>query len=85
MKNLFCVLALLFLGSGCVAKEHANYQNGKILQMDSTSCGVQEKGSKTVAGEILGTDSQHKKTQELLCQEYPLQSDRITYRIRPKR
>jgi hypothetical protein len=83
MKNIFCLLALL-LGSVCVAKEHPHYQNGKILQMDSTSCGVQEKGSKTVAGEILGTDGQHKKTQELLCQEYTLQSDRVTYRIRPK-
>ena len=42
------------------------------------------KGSKTVAREILGTGGQHKKTQELLCQEYTLQSDRIIYRIRPK-
>lgn len=67
----------------CSAKEH-DYQTGKLLRMDSTSCGVQEKGSKTVAGEILGTDGQHKKTQELLCQEYTLQSDHVVYRIRPK-
>ncbi len=33
---------------------------------------------------MLGTDGQHKKTQELLCQEYVLQSDRVVYRIRPK-
>src|SRR5258708_14791815 len=52
--------------------------------MDSTSCRMQEKDSKTVAGEILGTDGQHKKTQELLCQEYIVQADRIVYRIRPK-
>jgi len=52
--------------------------------MESTSCGLQEKGSKTIAGEILGTDGQHKKTQELLCQEYTLQSERVIYRIRPK-
>jgi len=26
----------------------------------------------------------HKKTHELLCQEYVLQSDRVIYRIRPK-
>jgi len=37
-----------------------------------------------MAGEILGTDGQHKKTQELLCQEYILQADRVIYRIRPK-
>lgn len=82
MKNLFCLPGPALLG--CVAKEHADYQKGKILKMDSTSCGVQEKGSKTVAREILGTGGQHKKTQELLRQEYTLQSDRIIYRIRPK-
>jgi hypothetical protein len=52
--------------------------------MDSSSCGAQEKGSKTVAGEIFGTDGQHKQTQEMLCQEYILQSDHVIYRIRPK-
>jgi hypothetical protein len=45
---------------------------------------MQEKGSKTVAGELLGTDGQHKKTQEVLCQEYVLQAERVVYRIRPK-
>jgi hypothetical protein len=84
MKNWRCVLVLLASASSGTAKEHADYQNGKILLMESTSCGLQEKGSKTIAGEILGTDGQHKKTQELLCQEYTLQSDRIIYHIRPK-
>jgi hypothetical protein len=84
MKNSCCLLVFLACTSTCVAKEHTDYQNGKILQMESTSCGLQEKGSKTVAGEIFGTDGEHKKTQELLCQEYTLQSDRVIYRIRPK-
>jgi hypothetical protein len=84
MKNSCCLLALLAFASTGTAKEHTDFQNGKILQMESTSCGLQEKGSKTVAGEILGTDGQHKKTQELLCQEYTLQSERVIYRIRPK-
>src|SRR5260370_12960520 len=52
--------------------------------MDSCSCGWKEKGSKTVAGEIFGTDGQHKQTHELLCQEYILQSEHVVYRIRPK-
>ena len=76
--------ACLAMASLCSAKEHADYQKGTLVRMDSSSCGVQEKGSKTVAGEILGTDGQHKKTQELLCQEYVLQSNRVVYRIRPK-
>jgi hypothetical protein len=52
--------------------------------MESASCGSEEKGGSTVAGEILGTDGQHKKTQELLCQEYTLQTDRLNFRIRSK-
>jgi hypothetical protein len=75
--------ACLLLAGTCAAKEH-DYQKGTLLRMDSTSCGMQEKGSKSVAGELLGTDTQSKKTQEVLCQEYVLQTDRVVYRIRPK-
>jgi hypothetical protein len=75
--------ACLLLVGTCAAKEH-DYQKGTLLRMDSTSCGMQEKGSKSVAGELLGTDAQSKKTQEVLCQEYVLQTDRVVYRIRPK-
>jgi len=73
----------LLLAAACSAKEH-DYQKGTLLRMDSSSCGTQEKGSKTVAGEIFGTDGQHKQTQEMLCQEYLLQSEHVVYRIRPK-
>jgi hypothetical protein len=66
------------------AKDKPAYEKGVLLQMDSTSCGYAEKGSKTLAGEILGTDGEHKKTQQVLCQEYTLQTERVTYRIRPK-
>src|SRR6478672_5040271 len=72
MKIATCVLVFLACASVGAAKERADYQNGKIMQMDSAACGVQEKGNKTVAGEIFGTDGQHKKTQEILCQEYTL-------------
>jgi hypothetical protein len=82
MKFRTLAFCLLFVGV-CSAKEH-DYQRGTLLRMDSSSCGTQEKGSKTVAGEVFGTDGQHKKTQELLCQEYILQSEHVIYRIRPK-
>jgi hypothetical protein len=75
------VICLLFAGISA-AKEH-DYQKGTLLRMDSSSCGSQEKGGKSVAGELLGTDSQSRKTKELLCQEYVLQADRVVYRIRP--
>ncbi|HLZ11901.1 MAG TPA: hypothetical protein VKP58_04885 [Candidatus Acidoferrum sp.] len=77
----FAFICLLFAGVS-VAKEH-DYQKGTLVRMDSSSCGSQEKGGKSVAGEILGTDSQSRKTKELLCQEYVLQADHVVYRIRP--
>jgi len=77
-------LAVLLVAANVQAKDKPAYERGTLLQMESTSCGYAEKGSKTLAGEILGTDGQHKKTQEVLCQEYILRSDRLIYRIRPK-
>jgi hypothetical protein len=67
-----------------LAKDPPSYEKGVLLSMNSASCGYAEKDGKTMAGEILGTDSGHKNTQQVLCQEYVLQSDRITYRVRPK-
>jgi hypothetical protein len=67
-----------------LAKDPKPYQTGKLLQMDSMQCGTAEKNSTSVAGEVLGTDSGSKKTQEVLCQEYVLQSERVIYRIRPR-
>ena len=75
---VFCLAATAF------AKDPKPYQTGKLLQMDSVSCGMAEKDAKSFAGEMLGTDSSHKKTQEVLCQEYVLQTERVIFRIRPK-
>lgn len=52
--------------------------------MDSTKCGYAENDGKPIAGEIPATDAKHKKTEEVLCQEYVIQTDKINYRIRPK-
>jgi hypothetical protein len=65
------------------AKEKA-YEKGVLLQMESSPCGYAEKGSKTIAGQILGTDGEHKNTKEMLCPEYVLQGERVIYRIRPR-
>src|SRR5260370_21175226 len=69
---------------GVQAKDAPAYEKGVLLQMESSSCGYAEKDGKTVAGQIFGTDGQHKNTKEVLCQEYVLQTERVTYRIRPK-
>jgi hypothetical protein len=52
--------------------------------MESVKCGTDERNAKSFAGEIIGTDSAHMKTHELLCQEYVLQTDDVVFRIRPK-
>lgn len=78
------VLAALLLAALAYAREPKHYQSGVLLQMDSVECGYDENSGKSFAGELLGTDSAHKKTHALLCQEYILQSERVIYRIRPK-
>jgi hypothetical protein len=82
--RLHYVLAIVLLASVAQAKEPKHYQSGKLLRMDSTPCGMDQKNAKSLAGEILGTDSSHMKTQELLCQEYVLETSKVVYRIRPK-
>jgi hypothetical protein len=77
-------IAAILLASWAQAKEPKRYQAGILLQMDSAECGVDENSGKSVVGELVGTDSAHKKTRALLCQEYVLQSDTVIYRIRPR-
>ncbi len=81
-KMMLCVV--LGVASIAFAKEPKPYQTGKLLQMDSVPCGTAEKHANSLAGEVLGTDSGSKKTQEVLCQEYVLQAERTVYHIRPR-
>jgi len=78
------LLALVLVVTLANAKEPKHYQSGKLIKMQSVKCGTDAKDAKSLAGEMLGTDSQHMKTRELLCQEYMLQSSSVTYTIRPK-
>jgi hypothetical protein len=81
-KPVMCVL--LAMASMAYAKEPKHYQSGKLMQMDSVRCGTDQKDAKSLTGEILGTDSKNTKTQDVLCQEYVLQAEKVTYRIRPR-
>ena len=82
MKRI--AICALLCASFAYAKDHQPPQSGAILQMDSVNCGTDQKSDKSLAGEIIGTDNSDRKTRSLLCQEYLLQTDRMTYRIRPK-
>src|SRR5580693_8029003 len=74
----------LFTSPALFAKDPPSYDKGLLLSMDSTMCGTAENDGKSLTGELIGTDSSHKKTKEVLCQEYVLQGARLTYRIRPR-
>ena len=78
------VLALLLLVSMAQAKEPKHFQSGKLLRMESVKCGVDEKDGNSLAGEVIGTDSSHRKTRELLCQQYALEANDLVYTIQPK-
>ena len=84
MRSKLTLCLVLALASAAFAKDPKAYQTGKLLQMDSVACGTAEKDAKSFAGEMLGTDSGNKKTQQLLCQEYVLQADRVIFHIRPR-
>jgi len=84
MRSRMTLFVALGLAAAAFAKDPKAYQSGKLLQMDSVQCGIAEKDAKSLAGEMLGTDSGSKKTQEVLCQEYVLQAERVIYRIRPR-
>lgn len=85
MKLNFALGTLvLFASTALFAKDPPSYDKGILLSMQSTMCGTAANDGKAVAGETLGSDSNHKKTQAVLCQEYVLQADHITYHIRAK-
>lgn len=77
-------LLLLLCAPVAYARNSRPLQSGTLLQMDSATCGTDQKSAKSFAGELIGTDDAHQKTHTLLCQEYLLQTDRVVYRIRPK-
>lgn len=66
------------------AKDPKPYQTGTLLRMDAVHCGTSEKDARSLGGELLGTDSGNKKSEEVLCQEYVLQGDTVVYRLRPR-
>lgn len=85
MKRSLLLLSVLFgLSVLARAKEPRQYQTGTLDRMVAVHCGTSEKDDKSLTGELLGTDSGSKKSQEVLCQEYLLKTDKLIYRFRPR-
>ena len=82
--RLTYLLTLLLLASAAQAREAKHYQSGKLVKMESVKCGVDEKDGNSIAAEVIGTDSTHRKTRELLCQQYVLETGDLVYTIQPK-
>jgi hypothetical protein len=61
-RILLSLAVISVAATAAQSKEQYSYQKGTLLEMESTPCSVAEKGSKTVAGEILGTDGERKMT-----------------------
>ncbi len=83
-KWMLCALAAAALSSLAYGKEPVVYQSGKLVQMNSVHCGTAQKSDTSALGEIIGTDDRSTKTQDVLCQEYILQTDVVVYHIRPR-
>jgi hypothetical protein len=71
MRYKTIALALVLTAAFAQAKEPKAYQSGKLLQMDTVQCGAPEKGPAN-------------RRSETTCQEYVLQTEQVSYRIRPK-
>ena len=82
--SFIAILAMALMASVAQAKEPRRYQSGKLVKMESVKCGTDAKDGKSFAGELVGTDSTHMKTKELLCQQYVMETDNVIYRIQPK-
>jgi hypothetical protein len=83
-RSLLLFSILCGLSVTARAKESKQYQTGTLDRMVAVHCGVSEKDDKSLTGELLGTDSGSKKSQEVLCQEYVLTTERLIYRFRPR-
>ena len=81
---LFASISFAAFSVVLCAREPKHYQTGTLLRMDAVPCGTAEKDAKSLTGELLGTDSGSKKSEQVLCQEYVLQTDTLLYRLRPR-
>lgn len=84
MRAKWMVCVLVCVAATAYARDNKPYETAKLLQMNSVNCGTTEKDARSPLGEIIGTDNGSRKSEQVLCQEYVLQTDAVIYHIRPK-
>jgi hypothetical protein len=81
--KLRILTATLLLAGVCSAREH-DYQQGVLISRDSSACLTPQPSASTTTAVLVGDDGLPKQARGFLCQEYILQSDHMTFRIRPR-
>lgn len=70
MKTTLALILALSVGAAVAEAREKSYQQATLTAMNNVPCGTQQK--------------RHKKTREMLCQEYVLQTGTTEYHIRQK-
>lgn len=73
MRPKFIATALILAASLAYGKDLKAYQDGSVTAMNLVACNADSKN----------TTENASKSQDLLCQEYTLQTDQVVYSIRP--
>lgn len=80
--HLKASICFVVFATGAFAGEPKVYQSGKLVQMDSVQCATRQNDPGASASEALSVDADKQKTPA--CQEYVLETEQVTYRIRPR-
>jgi hypothetical protein len=77
-------IVLIVISSLAIAKEAGTHQSGRLTEMDSVACGMEEKNGQGLMSELSGADSNYRRTVPVFCPEYVLESDKLVFHIRPR-
>jgi hypothetical protein len=88
MKIQSCVIVLLALASALPLsanddKKHKDYQRGMLEKMEAVPCGAKQRGLSGLGTLWASAGVTHVNSDEKLCPQYLLRTDKMDYQIRP--
>jgi hypothetical protein len=84
LTSTLVLATTLLLAGSALAKDPAYRQTGTLAEMNAVHCGTEENSGQGLGSVLLGTNSSHTKSKQMLCQEYTLKGEgNIVYKIRP--